>query len=587
MSLAIKRSAVKTAAQNFVADSSEDGRIVEQFFASLDTSKSLAACLLFKYGEHRQLLDLDVNPSDYLESDGDLFHRDYLAVSFLSKNESLDTGYDKKKRGLAKFAQFEQQCKETNSRFRSYRELENSQYATWLFVMRRKIDLILGDFDAEEFFDSSAWGPGVTTLLKGSDVSATRKFQSEIGITREAYALMGSSLASAYPGWFREERVSDSSVLIQEGNAITTVPKNSKIDRIIAIEPGLNLFFQKGVGKMIRNRMVRRGVDLNHQTANQQKAKLGSVTGHLATVDFSSASDSIAKKIVEHLLPSDWFQVLNSLRCRVGSFEGKKVLWEKFSSMGNGFTWELESLIFYAAALTTCEMLHLDDREVGVYGDDVIIPSVAYEGYRKFCEFLGFSVNTEKSFYSGVFRESCGSHFFRGLDVKPIFHKKRISDAFSIYKLANSVRRLSHSRSFNYGCDRRFLATWRRILQGLPLALRSVKIPEGYGDGGVLSNFDEAAPPRAGFGYEGFNVLMLSQRGVKLHQDCGGLLQERLTQIIGCVDIVDQHYPRRSYRAPQGLSELAYGNETTLRGQIRVGASTTLVHEWYNLGGWD
>lgn len=587
MSIALRRREVKLAARAFVTDSTEDGRIVEQFFSALDTPKSLAACILFREGEHKQLLDLDVNPDDYLSGSGDLFHRDYLAVSFLSKSDSLKTGYDKKARGLAKFLQMEKQCEATNNRFKLYSELERSEYATWLFVMRRKIDLILGEFDIEEFFDKSSWGPGSTTLLKGPDVSATRKFQSEIGITRDAYALMGSSMAAAYPGWFREEHVSDSSLSIQSGNTVVTVPKNSKIDRVIAIEPGLNLFFQKGIGSMIKRRLLRFGVDLANQGINQSSAMSGSLTGNLATVDFSSASDSIATNLVHKLLPERWFVIMDSLRSKVGNLEGKEFKWEKFSSMGNGFTFELESLIFYAAALATCEMCGEETQLISVYGDDVIIPTGAFYPYEKFCGFLGFTVNSEKSFFSGHFRESCGSHYFEGFDVKPIFHKSRLTDAFSIFKLANSIRRLSHRRNFNCGCDLRFLATWRRILQRLPNTLRSVKIAEGFGDGGILSNFDEACPPRVGFGWEGYEVSSLTQRSVQQSTDCGGLLQERLTQITGTAISSDRRYSHDGLlRDCRRLSNLAYGNSTSLRGRVTIGVSQIVIPQWYDLGAW-
>lgn len=83
MSLTMSRSTVKRAAKNYVATPGDNTRVVEQFFTDLDTPKSLAAHLLFQAGEHRQLLDLDVNPSDY--SNADDFHRDYLAYRSFRK----------------------------------------------------------------------------------------------------------------------------------------------------------------------------------------------------------------------------------------------------------------------------------------------------------------------------------------------------------------------------------------------------------------------------------------------------------------------------------------------------------------------
>jgi len=622
---------VKRDAKSFVSDPSHESRVIEQFFSSLDTPKSLAACLLYKYGEHKQLLGLDIDPHDYHLDNVDRFHRDYQAVKFLSKHSGLNTGYDLKANAIAKFLQMEEQCKQTNSRFKSYADLEKSAYADWLFSLRRKIDLILGEFCVEELFEKSSWGPGVSTLVKGEDVSATRKFQSETGITDEWYALVRSALPAAYPLWFEEECESNSLFTMEVGNTIITVPKNSKTDRVIAVEPGLNLYFQKGVGAMIKTRLRAVGVNLTDQRTNQRLAKLGSKTGDLATVDFSSASDSIAWAVVHKLFPERWFTVLNGLRCKRGKLGDQVIEWEKFSSMGNGFTFELESLIFYAAALVACDYANCGSFSVNVYGDDVIINKQAYHLYVNFCEFLGFTVNSEKSYATSWFRESCGSYFFNGFDVKPIFHKEKLSNVLSVYKLANSIRGLARRFGLNNHCDMRFRSTWRLVLQGLPNTLRSVKIPYGQGDGGIHSNFDESTPvifrnknyesrPHVnGDGYSGYAFICLAERSVLKPQDCRGLLLERLVGIQGThlehlnrretSDVpsplsvrsigshvrastrltVDEHFGNslKEYsKSLHGLSDLAYGNDTALRGRVRISSNTSFVFSWYNLGEW-
>lgn len=580
------RRAVLTALQTYATDSSNDGRIVKQFFNCLDTPLATSAATLFSTGKHLELLQLDIDPTVYVSGQGDLFHRDYLAISFLSKSESLKTGLDKEASAIDKFLLMEEQCRVTNCRFKSYSELENSEYALLLFAMKRKIDLVLGDFDVEEFFDKSSWGPGSTTLLSGEDVSGSKKYQSETGITSSAYALLGSSLGAAYPGWFREEHVSDSSLSIQDGNKIITVPKNSKINRVIAVEPGINLYFQKGIGSMIKRRLRAFGVDLTSQKRNQSLALLGSLNGLVATVDFSSASDSIAQRLVQYLLPERWYTVMAHLRCQSGKLGDKIINWEKFSSMGNGFTFELESLIFWAASIAVCDEVSESTQDVSVYGDDVILPCSVYPRFASFTSFLGFTVNAQKSFFSGHFRESCGAHYFEGLDVKPIYHKKELSDAFSVFKLANSIRGLAHRRNFNRGCDIRFLATWRRTIQGLPSSLRTLKIPNGYGDGGILSNFDEATPDRLENGYEGYHCLSGSQRSVQIEHTFSGLLQQRLRQV-GVGTLYGCHRTANLVRDTQGLSNQGYGNNSDLRGRISLRVTPLLIPSWYDLGPWE
>lgn len=582
--LSFTKRQIKSALTHFTASSDDNIKLTLEFFESLDTPKSLAAYILLNNGEYQQLIDLDLTPSDYLSID--LFHRDYLAVSYLSKNKFLQLGIDKKAKALLKFQKMENQCAETNRRLKKSHFNTSSDFAAIAFAMQRKISSILGDFHVEEFFSGTGWGPGVSTLIKGEDTSASNKFQFETGITCELYTLLQPSLMAAYPNWFREEHICDSSIQIQEGNTVTTVDKSAKIDRVIAIEPGLNLFFQKSLGSMIRNRLRRIGVNLQDQSRNQMLAKEGSLYGDLATVDFSSASDSIAEQLVWEFLPERWFTVLDSCRSKRGimQLDGKqsKFRWEKFSSMGNGFTFELESLIFYAAAWAVSQHLGLASDKISVYGDDVIIPVGAYPLFVEFSEYLGFTVNLEKSFSQGYFRESCGAHWFNGVDVKPIFFKEGLTDASSVYKLANSIRRLSHSRGSHLFCDIRFMDFWHSIARRLPPTLRCVGIPDGFGDGGLVKNFDEVCPSRNPNQHEGFATLCTRKDSVKrLHYLHGHLLAmlhalEKREPDVRLINYVDK----------KSLSTQSYGNEVAYRGRTTDQVFLLVVSSWYNMGPW-
>jgi len=391
---------------------------------------------------------------------------------------------------------------------------------------------------------------------------------------------------AAYPNWFREEHICDSSIQIQEGNTVTTVDKSAKIDRVIAIEPGLNLFFQKSLGSMIRNRLRTIGVNLQDQSRNQQLAREGSLSGTLATVDFSSASDSIAERLVWEFLPERWFAVLDSCRSKRGSMlignKKSKFRWEKFSSMGNGFTFELESLLFYSAAWAVSQHLGINTSKISVYGDDVIIPVKAYPLFVEFSEYLGFTVNLEKSFSQGYFRESCGAHWFNGVDVKPIFFKEGLTDASSVYKLANSIRRLSHSRGSHLYCDVRFMDYWYSIASRLPPVLRSVGIPDGFGDGGLVKNFDEVTPSRNKNQHEGYSTLCTRKDSVKrLHYLHGHLLAMLHALEKQGLDVRPGELISR-----KSLSTQSYGNEVAYRGRTTDQVFKLVVSSWYNMGPW-
>jgi hypothetical protein len=119
--------------------------------------------------------------------------------------------------------------------------------------------------------------------------------------------------------------------------------------------------------------------------------------------------------------------------------DGEEHVNEMFSSMGNGFTFELETLIFYSVA-RTCAYFRGISGVISVYGDDIICPSMLADDLTWVLEYLGFTVNTEKSFVSGPFRESCGGHYHNGVDVTPFYLRKPIETLVDLIHVANAIR---------------------------------------------------------------------------------------------------------------------------------------------------
>ena len=76
------------------------------------------------------------------------------------------------------------------------------------------------------------------------------------------------------------------------------------------------------------------------------------------------------------LLPEAWFDLLNDCRSQAVSYKGEWIELNMFSSMGNAFTFELESLIFWAIANAVCYCSG-SRGHISVYGDDIIVPSGA------------------------------------------------------------------------------------------------------------------------------------------------------------------------------------------------------------------
>jgi hypothetical protein len=366
----------------------------------------------------------------------------------------------------------------------------------------------------------------------------------------------------------------------QTGNKVVTVPKDATANRVIAIEPGINLWFQKAVGSMIQQRLRRCGVDLRDQGVNQNLAYIASKDAVNATIDFSSASDSISSEIIREIFTtcsfpehrvdtlSKWFSVLDSCRSHYG-LQGKTfVEWNKFSSMGNGFTFQLESLLFYAIAICCVEVVQgssLNAREgtVSVYGDDVIIPRNCLELFSIMCDFYGFSINMKKSHFSSFFRESCGSHFIMGADVKPVYLKGHLTDVLSVYRMANAIRRFAHRGLAKLGCEARFRVLFDRLVNLVPKPLR-VRIPETLGDGGFISSWDEATPVRARHCIEGYFVWNAVEVGKTYQSEGVGLLLDRLWS----------------------PSVQEKRNNVSLRDRTRLRFSRSLVQQWYSLGPW-
>jgi len=273
---------------------------------------------------------------------------------------------------------------------------------------------------------------------------------------------------------------------------VAFVPKSAKTRRTIVVEPGLNSFFQKGVGSYIKDRLSHYDIDLSDQTRNQDLAKRGSERGDLATVDLSMASDCVAQELVWNLLPLDWSIFLDQLRTPdvrlpapvpsakfaeaglgvVSKRDTYRV--KKFSSMGNGYTFELESLLFYGIAFSVTETLGLCTKDVSVYGDDIIIPVSAYDLLRKVLEHCGFSMNLDKSFCSGYFRESCGADFFNGFDIRPFYQKTLVSER-TLFTM--------HNWFFRHG--ERELA---KLVESMCNPCYLLYGPDGFGDGHLIGN---------------------------------------------------------------------------------------------------
>ncbi|DAD52465.1 RNA-directed RNA polymerase [ssRNA phage SRR5466728_3] len=377
------------------------------------------------------LASLDINPSDY--DNAYSFHLDYTVHGYLRKYQGFITDSAKlEKEAKLNLEKVEAKNRETNEILRHWRHSRDVDRI--LLYAKRKIASILGPFKFSKVLPHCEWGSGATSSLNRRSASLDKKIlERRLSVTqrcvRYARAYMEHDIhwMAARLGTEVLGPVSPLSgeFLIVEDGRFTTVPKTVKTLRPIEIQPTLNLFFQKGVGMYIRRQLQKNGINLDDQSRNQVLAALAFANGY-STIDLANASDTVTRELVRHLLPEEWYDYLNDIRTHSICVDGSSRKLERFSAMGNGFTFELESLIFYAIASAVRDDLGAYDAVVSVYGDDIIVSRNIAEKLVSYLDSLGFTVNKDKTFIDGSFYESCGKHYFNGVDVTPIYQKEAI-----------------------------------------------------------------------------------------------------------------------------------------------------------------
>lgn len=396
-------------------------------YEALDTPVSLASAMLLKYGEWDQIAVRRVDPLSYLETDIYRFKCDYQAVSLLRKYSDLPTSVNPTQVAVDKFLLCEHYCAMSSARFLLASEhfhqdeltphlAELDRMKKWIACVLGKLpDFLQGNFGPGSTFESSSYGElgiGLTTYDKISKGWYASHEWTDVYDSILSHTPMYKACVEVYP---------NKSLPVVRGNRFTTVKKDASTDRGICIEPGSNMYFQKGIGREIRSRLRRFNLDLDHnQVMHQKLAQRGSLSGSLATIDLASASDTVSYGLVKYLLPEPWFDLLDMFRCGHTQIGDRWLKLHKFSSMGNGYTFELETLIF-SACVYACGGMIGDDSFV--FGDDIIIPNDIISPVTKLLTVCGFQLNPSKTYVEGLFRESCGGDYFFGSEVRPYFLK--------------------------------------------------------------------------------------------------------------------------------------------------------------------
>lgn len=441
-------------------------RFLAKFYRGVGTPLAARCEALVAKGEWGQLQKLAVSdPTTFVN------HKEYFdeaLVIELTRKLLLPGDANARKQAAVKtFWDSESQCLRTNGRLLRYIDERGSFTAFDVKVMsfinlwRKEVRRVLGRCPS---LLEPKFSGGSTLSDAGKLVTIPDKMSSNPTVYAGYPDVLTDSIRFTPLG---EHRFFEYAT----ANRFFTVPKDSSKDRGCCVEASLNMSMQLAAGTELRKRYrAAYGVDLRHaQQLHRRLARDASMgLRDLATIDLSNASDTVAKELIRLILPEDWFVLLNSLRAKRTLVDDKVVFLEKFSSMGNGFTFELETLVFRSLVeVIGCE-------QAWVYGDDIIVPMSESATVLKALDFFGFTPNVKKTFCEGPFRESCGGDFFLGESVRALYLKEIPDEPQKWMKLANGLRRLDPDLQ-------RFNAAWWFCVEQVPKAIR-VFGPSSLGD---------------------------------------------------------------------------------------------------------
>lgn len=402
--------------------------VILDVLEKLGTARSLSIAIAIRHKSiDKQLFETE--PSRYFDAHS--YQLDTQAIALVKKSLFLDFGINEDtvyEETVQKWLTIEDSLKKTNLEIRSRK---NFELTSTLESARKIISNLLPSIDSIQP-RSQPIPKGATALLKGLNVNIANKLE-VLDITSSAFRHYKN-----YYGVSSLTRGFDF-IATSLGSTFEVVPKDCFKKRTIAKEPMGNMILQLDAAKVLRRALGRVGINLQ----NQQEFHgflVRRFFDEFATIDLSDASDRISVELVKALLPEDWFNYLNDIRSKFTFLPcGRRIELEKFSPQGNGFTFELETLIFYAICRTV-----VPERElVSVYGDDMIVPVSHADCVQDALVNCGLVVNFDKSYNSGRFRESCGVDTFDGFDVRPVYFKEFSEGLFGYYELANRVYSIS------------------------------------------------------------------------------------------------------------------------------------------------
>jgi len=465
-------------------------RVILSLAEDVGTPRALAVKLLVESGEWAELQQLRVRPQDYTNSE--LYWQDCLVTDILRKCD-LPSMVDKEAAAVQTFLDCEAQNCTTNARLSRFLpekfliEPEDEPVVDFINQWRKELSFVLGNLPDHL---TPRFSSGATYADTGVYITTPDKMSSTPTIYAKARDLLPMWGETSWSRALVKDRPWQSDPLTVRGNIFFTVPKDGTKFRGCCKESSINVAYQLDVGRIWKSRLLRIGIDLKDgQHIHRRLAREASIKDDQATIDMSNASDTLCRVLPELVLRRDWFELLDSLRAPMSRVGGKWYRLEKFSSMGNGFTFELESALFATMARTVIRNEGGDPDKVKCYGDDLIVPSIHYRSVVAALRFFGFTPNMKKTFAKGPFRESCGGDFFDGVPVRAHFLESLPDEPQQWISLANGLRRVALAHDNNVPRWNIVKRAWLRALDPIPSHIRRCRGPVSLGD--VVIHDDE------------------------------------------------------------------------------------------------
>lgn len=414
-----------------------------------------------------RLMELKVDPRDYSRDDAYKLMCDWQLSKLIAKYPFKGAKFAADCAAVDKFLSQELMNAQTNERWvNPYQSFDVHDVRIIRRVQDRLAQILGPAPTSEEVLSMSEWGPGTVAGYSFSSEETGPEFKFA---ARQTYSsglsdpkVRDAVVSISNPRWstyLKSTFGQEYWAIPVPGDILFTVLKEFKVSRCATSVPSLNAWCQRGVGNIIRrNVRTSSGIDLDYQHAvNKEFARIGAATGIFSTLDAISASDSVCRNPVKFLVSNAWATILLSTASKsvqlpawfVQDLSGEKVLhsYEMLAPMGCGFTFEFESALFLAVCqavvppcLTRTGKPYWN-KHVGVYGDDIIVPSAYAAEVTRVLQLLGIRINPAKSFCGKEpgFRESCGGDFFHGIPVRPLTITKALDCGQQVVRLANRV----------------------------------------------------------------------------------------------------------------------------------------------------